>query len=231
MRARLLLAAFGPMVTSNPDIHERQTDSGLTLVPLPPRMLRTEQDTFLGLFKLTRGRPGWQTVALKDAVRAASVRTKLYHRGVTWAQRAAVRDHWSNSIKRIVDPHVGDQFRPMSWAQFDAAVVTLRHSMRARFPTIFHDERTFRVAHAQKSLSLLLKHSWCHGQAAEPPYCPVDRRVLTAAAAPVALRTWSYIDTTVDYHGRIAMLVAAAERSPWAPISAAEWELVTFNHP
>lgn len=87
----------------------------------------------------------------------------------------------------------------------------------------------FRVAHAQKSLALLLKHYWCLGQAATPPCCPLDRRVLQAAGSSAAEAKWTHIDALDDYRRKIALLEAAADRDTRGPLGLAEWELITFN--
>jgi hypothetical protein len=86
----------------------------------------------------------------------------------------------------------------------------------------------FRIAHAQKSLSLLLKHLWCNGVLGEPPCCPVDRRVLQIANARNRA-AWTKLDDLDDYRAALAVLRDACEASPLAPISLAEWELKVFT--
>ena len=72
---------------------------------------------------------------------------------------------------------------------FEKDIVALQQALDARFGHLLRPTQKgyvagFRVSHAQKSLSLLLKHAWCHGLMDEPPSCPVDRLILTAADAP-----------------------------------------------
>lgn len=87
--------------------------------------------------------------------------------------------------------------------------------MNERFRRILQppDERYapgFRVAHSQKSLSLLLKHYWCHGRIEEPPVCPVDRIILGIAKAPYAKRGWMTANTLDTYREQIGYLEQAA---------------------
>jgi hypothetical protein len=77
----------------------------------------------------------------------------------------------------------------------------------------------FRIAHAQKSLSLLLKHYWCNNAMSEPPLCPIDRRILLIAEARHAQAKWTDIDTMNDYRAKLAMLNVAKQSSMFAPIS------------
>jgi hypothetical protein len=84
----------------------------------------------------------------------------------------------------------------------------------------------FRIAHAQKSLSLVLKHYWCNNVIAEPPCCPVDRRILTIAGDRQP--KWTDLDHMNDYRTKLGILRCAAQRDPVGP-SLAEWELVNFN--
>lgn len=107
--------------------------------------------------------------------------------------------------------------------------------MNAEFGGYFHPVAVgvyspgFRIAHAQKSLSLVLKHYWCNGVLGEPPCCPVDRRILTTAGAGQQEARWTDVDTVPQYLGKLALLSTAAGASRFAPISLAEWELEAFN--
>jgi len=84
----------------------------------------------------------------------------------------------------------------------------------------------FRVAHAQKSLSLLLKHAWCHGLMQEPPACPVDRIILSETDAPERVRTWTKVNALHVYREQLGYLDAAAAR---ARRTVATWELLAFK--
>ena len=116
-------------------------------------------------------------------------------------------------------------------AGFEKDVLRLQAAMNARFRPILQPKSPryppgFRIAHSQKSLSLLLKHYWCHGKVQEPPVCPVDRLILTTADAPYNLRTWTTVNTMEKYRAQLASLDAAASA---AGQSVAVWELLEFK--
>lgn len=83
----------------------------------------------------------------------------------------------------------------------------------------------YRIAHAQKSLSLVVKHLWAHGLLPEPPLCPVDRRILKAADPRTRIR-WTCIDSMQEYNDAIAKLRKAADSQATA---LAVWELQIFS--
>lgn len=87
----------------------------------------------------------------------------------------------------------------------------------------------FRIAHAQKSLSLVLKHFWCNDEIGEPPCCPVDRRILTIAGAKGSAAKWTHLDTLHAYHEKLNWLRKASASFEIQPIPLAQWELREFN--
>jgi hypothetical protein len=87
----------------------------------------------------------------------------------------------------------------------------------------------FRIAHAQKGLSLVLKHYWCNDEIDEPPCCPVDRRILMIAGAIGSAAKWTDLDTLNAYHEKLKRLRMASASFAIQPISLAEWELHKFN--
>ena len=95
--------------------------------------------------------------------------------------------------------------------------------MNSEFPAAFASGG-FRIAHAQKSLALYLKHLWCRGDLAMPPACPVDRLMLTHAKAPYGLRTWTSTNDVARYRLQLECLRTAANGK-----ALAVWELVEFN--
>ncbi len=119
--------------------------------------------------------------------------------------------------------------------QFETDLLDLRGFMNAHCAGLFHSTAVngydpgFRIAHAQKSLSLILKHYWCNGIMSEPPCCPVDRRILLLADAGQSRAKWTDINSLPDYRDKLAILNRAAVRSTFAPISLSEWELEAFN--
>jgi hypothetical protein len=203
-------------------------------VPLTPADVAAQKRTFLWeIFGLDRPQvEGWTETALRDATTASSRRARLYHPGLTPAQRTPVRAAWWGELKRIADAYVANGPEFSTQAQFENDVTSLKSFMNERFGAFFRSANGpyaagFRIAHAQKSLSLLLKHYWCNDLMEEPPCCPVDRRILICADDKQP--RWTDIDTLTDYRAKLNWLKKASENSPLAPISLPEWELWAFN--
>ena len=88
-------------------------------------------------------------------------------------------------------------------------------------------EHGYRIAHAQKSLSLVLKHMWCHGFLTDPPpVCVIDSIILRAAAARGAgthAVTWTRVASLKAYREHLAICQRAAGGH-----NIAIWELFIF---
>lgn len=88
-------------------------------------------------------------------------------------------------------------------------------------------ERGYRVAHAQKSLSLVFKHLWCHGFLTNPPpICVIDSIILSEAAARGAGThpiPWTRVASLEAYREHLAICKRAAGGH-----QIAIWELFVF---
>jgi len=211
-------------------------------VGLALAQLEAEKKAFLALFARARAGVTAEQVALDDARTAASRRARLYRPGTTHAERYGVRQVWAAKLAELAElagPYLGAGLGagPDARAHFENDLLALRAHMNDRCGECFLPRPLggyppgFRIAHAQKSLALLLKHYWCLGRVATPPCCPVDRRVLQAAGVSAAQSKWTHVDSLDDYRLQIALLEAATTRDPRGPLGVAEWELTTFNQP
>ena len=161
-------------------------------MPLTPANLAAEKTKFLNkpAFGLTTPQQaGWQEIAFRDAMTSASRRARLYRKGLAQRQRDNVRVGWQAQLALLVTGYVANGSQCATQQQFFVDVGALQQFMNANYASFFHTATTatagyapgFRIAHAQKSLSLVLKHFWCNGVLSEPPCCPVDRSVLVCA--------------------------------------------------
>lgn len=86
----------------------------------------------------------------------------------------------------------------------------------------------YRIAHAQKSLSLVLKHMWCHGfLTAPPPVCVIDSVILGAAAVRGAAThriPWTRVASLNAYREHLGICKRAAGGH-----QIAIWELFVFH--
>jgi hypothetical protein len=203
---------------------------------MTPKELTAEKATFLAKFHVAEPQQGgWQNVALGDALAAFSRRSHLYRMGLTQVQRNVVRSGWKMQLTELASAYVANGPAFATHAQFLNDLEVLQQFMNANYADQFHPTAAkgyaagFRIAHAQKSLSLVLKRFWCNGVLGEPPCCPVDRRILVIAGATQSEARWTDVNSLPGYQAKVALLSTAAARSSFAPISLAEWELQAFN--
>jgi len=175
-------------------------------MPLTPVKLAAEKAKFLNKpsFGLTTPQQaGWQKIAFRDAMTSASRRARLYRKGLIQSQRDSVRAGWQAQLTLLVTAYVANGPQFATQQQFLLDVAALQQFMNANHASFFHTATTatvgyapgFRIAHAQKSLSLVLKHFWCNGVLSEPPCCPVDRSVLVCAGASQQTARWTDLNT------------------------------------
>jgi hypothetical protein len=204
-------------------------------MPIPAKRLRREKEAFLRKFNLKPKQQGWKETALRDAVASSSRRAHLYRPGTTQAERDLVREGWFQELTRLSDLYATYGIAFSTQVRFDADLLTLRSLMNSTFDEYFETDVVkgyppgFRIAHAQKSLSVMLKHLWCNDGMEEPPCCPVDRRILMIAGAKGTTAKWTDLDNLDSYHEKLERLHTASLRFPIQPISLAQWELLTFN--
>lgn len=168
-----------------------------------------------------------QTVekAVSQSIGAAVRRARLYTPGRNHAERAPVRQRL-DAYLRGLEPRY-QRAVPVNehHAQIQDLVVHMNsEGMREEFfaHPDFANVPGFRFAHAQKSISVFLKHLWCLNRIARPPECPVDRIILNEAEVPnVAWTTVGDLDTHTNLIGLIQRKAG--------DYHIAEWELITFR--
>jgi hypothetical protein len=160
----------------------------------------------------------------RDAMTSAARRAHLYRRGLTPSERYTVRSGWSAKLTELAHAYVCRGPSYATQRQVEKDLLELRAYMNGHYAEFFPSTAIggyaigFRIAHAQKSLSLLLKYYWCNNAMSEPPLCPIDRRILLIAEARHAQAKWTDIDTMNDYRAKLAMLNVAKQSSMFAPI-------------
>jgi hypothetical protein len=167
--------------------------------------------------------------SIEAGIAAAVGRNRLYKRGLSSPGRLVVRNAWSGYLAALATKYKSAQ----SESAYESDITVLKDSMNRNYQNCFstNSDATqgydpgFRVSHAQKSISVMLKHLWCLGFIPEPPQCPVDRIILTFANAPYAIRKWGCVNTLDEHQKRIRHLKSCSK--PCA-LSLAEWELLSF---
>jgi len=163
-----------------------------------------------------------QNVALKKAWGASVGHNRLYSVGCPIGSdgRKEIFDAWSYKVKKLV-------FKRMTSPEYECAFVSLKDEMNLEFKKYLSDEG-FRISHAQKGLSVYMKHLWCMGIISEPPQCPVDKTILTEIATGEEYKTFGNIRWTkindITCHRSIMSVIQKISGEK----SIARWELDNF---
>ena len=205
-----------------PSVNARLPSGGWCALTLCQKM-KPQKTAFLDKFNPKRT----LDKALTSGITASVQHNSLYRESLQPKIKEAVKCEWRDFLQGLVNRYATQQ----SEAAYERDIEALKDLMNSRFPHAFRDDRHpkfgtdpgFRISHAQKSISVFLKHLWCMGQVATPPQCPVDRVILTKACAKDP--RWGRVNTIKEHRDRIIILKAAR---PNQSEPLAEWELRTF---
>jgi len=188
--------------------------------------LRRKKNEFLARYNSHRS----TVQAESDAIKSAVQHNSLYAPGVGERDRVRVGIRW----KQLLNDLAAQYKSSVSITKYEADIGWLCEQMNTQFGVQFRSDRHpkfdydpgFRISHAQKSLSVFLKHLWCLESISMPPQCPIDSRILEATGVRYPRNRWTHVNTIEEHRAQIAMLTACAKKNG-LPLS--EWELVTFS--
>lgn len=163
-------------------------------------------------------------LALTSGIKAAAQHNALYARSTPVERRNGIRADWKSMLLELS----GKYCATVDDGAYEADLEVLVGNMNGRHGKYLRGEEElplgcatgFRISHAQKSLSVYLKHLWCMDAVSEPPQCPIDSYVLRKLGIP---GTWTRIGT-IEEHRQIVQ----AMRSNVGSQSLAQWELLAF---
>lgn len=168
-----------------------------------------------------------EELALSSGINAATKRNPTYTPALMQmpAAKEAIHLFWQEQLQRLGAKYVFSQ----TMRAFLSDVLELKNRMNQQFPNDFQNAKAgydheFRIAHAQKSLSVYLKHLWCMGLREIPPMCPIDGRILTIAHVQGTWTKVNSIETYLDLINGVREF-ASVERPD---LELAEWELLRF---
>ncbi len=197
---------------------------------MPLEDLAEQKTRFLRGFGSDEGRQVARARALQDAIVSALLKNALYAPSATATDRQDVGAGWKQMLETIAAEYTG----PASAEKYEKDLVRLQAHMNRGFGEFFRQARHpkfgyepgFRISHAQKSLSLVLKHFWCLDLIAMPPECPVDRPVLVAARAGELNSKWTDVNSIAAHQVKMGFIAEAAAKEG---LTVAEWELKVVN--
>lgn len=156
--------------------------------------------------------------ALSKAISVSVGHNALYKEGISEADKTRVRTDWKAELKALSAQYKAG----VDENQHEDNIVSLANAMNRK-----HRRRLiptgFKISHAQKSLSVYLKHLWCMGLIPEPPQCPVDRRILEVALKKKNVPAWTKV-TTIEEHRKLIAILREAVGGK----TLAVWELEAF---
>jgi hypothetical protein len=154
---------------------------------------------------------------IRDGIPAAVQHNHLYAR-ISPQSKQEFHSFWRACLNNLVQKYEMQQ----SLITYLTDVFCLRKQMNDQFSDVFC-ETGFRLSHAQKSLSVLLKEKWCRNEIPAPPLCPIDRNVLNELG--IHSFCWTRMDE-VDFCQTVDLLCKRAQAQD---LSIAQWELATFE--
>jgi hypothetical protein len=166
---------------------------------------------------------------VSSGLNAALGHNSLYSPNIGNDLKQQVRQEWSDYLLKLKDQYKSEQTVQIYYKSIE----DLKKHMNERFAQkafrltphpIYKTDPGFRISHAQKSISVFLKHLWCMGEIATPPQCPVDSIILGKVGLRYPDTKWGYVNSIEEHQKKIDFLQKAASNVPLA-----EWELANFN--
>jgi hypothetical protein len=154
----------------------------------------------------------------RDAVASSVMHNRLYLNGNTLeTEKGKVKQEW---LKLLCQRSLKYKTKIISKKDYFDDVEEIKDAMNMEFSEIIN----FQYSHAQKSMSIFLKHLWCIERINEPPSCPIDSIVLKAAG--LGNERWTQIHTKEKF---IELFERIEDHAHMNSKSIAQWELEEFH--
>jgi hypothetical protein len=170
--------------------------------------------------------------ALEKAIGAAVSRNKLYSPFVTNTMKLRVNCFWKDRLAEIGKKYIKNQYSEKEYLE---SIVGLKSEMNKKFHKLFTSKTDvkdevdpgYRISHAQKSISVYLKHLWCiNNIKTSPTQCPIDRNILTLIINKGKIPAWTKVNSLKSHNDLIQLIKNQALIDKYD--SVAEWELVHY---
>lgn len=156
----------------------------------------------------------------RRGLKAATGHVQFYALNLTVMQGNEIRRAWVNKINEIAERYANSRL----FGDYISDVHELQNYMNHSFPNAFH-EGSFTFARAQKSLSVVLKFKWCHGDITMPPSCPIDKGILDRLGQPY--NTWNW--TEISENQFLSAYIELHRVATISGNSAAQQELLWYH--
>ena len=180
---------------------------------------------FYGKAKVVK--PKTPEEAANLGIRAAVERNPTYKANISKADKTKIHKKWTGLLIGLLEkyqlPQTPETFindvaylcTAMNESQFKKLFINAGRGNDNNYP------KCFRVAHAQKSLSVFLKHMWLiRDDMPTPPVCPIDGIILKAVGSNGA---WTKLNDLDEYKEFLRIVKKVSGDN------MAEWELLKWN--
>lgn len=186
-------------------------------------MIEQMKLNFLQKYNLTRS----ISEAQSKAIKAALQHNKLYSPNVSLKKKEEIRATLVAELTSKAEKYVDSQ----TVTQFEKDFISLQSNMNKLYGNEFLNngkkyDKEFRISHAQKILSVYLKHLWCLGKITTPPICPIDNVVLQLTEAKGVDTKWTHVNSIEEHRIRMVFIENEARKKN---LPIAEWELLNFK--
>lgn len=170
--------------------------------------------------------------AAKLGIIAAIQHGYLYTPNLLLEKRNKIKFFWENQLVKLSEKYKNKQ----TLETFISDIIELKNVINEKYKDELNNghseyDNGFRVAHAQKSLSICLKHLWCHEIIKDvPPVCPIDSNILYAKGVDIR-KSWVKCNNIEDnneekysgYRSQIKKVIELSKKKGFD--YAAQWEL------
>ena len=166
-------------------------------------------------------------IALSRSVNAAVQHNILYSKELAKSAKTEIRNFWFQELTKISTEFKKD----VSISRYEEIIDELKFSLNTKYKNYFDNKSSFgsglRTSHAQKSISVFIKHLWCLNKINEPRICPIDRIILSKTEAKRdQCISWGYVNSIIEHRQKFEYVIRAAKA---VEMSVATWELLLFD--
>lgn len=137
-----------------------------------PQQIHNRKEQFLNNYNPMRTIDRAVQSGIKASVKVRQKR--VYAPNISYEQKITIRNYWKGLLLSIGKSYEMEK----SEKDFIKDIKSICDAMNHTFPDCFDSNNGFRIAQAQKSLSVFLKHMWCMDKIKMPPVCPIDRKIV-----------------------------------------------------
>lgn len=170
--------------------------------------------------------------AISKSITASVQHNPTYHKDINQDLHDTVNNSWREFLLELIERYS----HPSGVDSYEKDIERLKKHMNKNYTNAFmgtphhrfNTDPGFRISHAQKSISVFLKHLWCMNKIETPPQCPVDSIILKRAGSKYPNNTWIHVNSIDEHRAKIRIL-ENAKNNETPSLSLAEWELRKFG--